>query len=74
MWPDVELSIEVISLLLPLYGDLPLNDVLQKFVYPRFEENRKELDQLYLNPEITSANASVFSFSLRRSCSSIGCT
>jgi ppGpp synthetase/RelA/SpoT-type nucleotidyltranferase len=60
--PDVELSIEVISLVLPLYGSVSPNDVLQNFVYPRFEQSKRELGQLYADPEVDSANASVFFF------------
>lgn len=60
--PDIELSLEVIGLILPLYGDLPPHEILRRFIYPRFEQNKAELGQLYENSDIDAANASVFFF------------
>ena len=60
--PDVELSLEVIGLVMPLYGGSSPKEIMSKFVVPVFEKNRESLAQLYSDPTLYGAAESVFLF------------
>ncbi len=60
--PDVELSLEVINLVLPLYGTISAGEILRDHIYPRFEKDRQAIAEVYANPENGSADVSAFFF------------
>jgi ppGpp synthetase/RelA/SpoT-type nucleotidyltranferase len=60
--PDVELSLAVINLMLPLYGEQSPQDILQRHVIPTFEQHRRELEAVYSNPDNNYDGASAFFF------------
>jgi len=60
--PDVALSLEVIKLVLPLYGEMSPQAVLRDRIIPRFESNRQDLSEIYANPDNNHEQASAFFF------------
>jgi hypothetical protein len=60
--PDVELSLEVISLVLPLYGAASPQEILQQHVIPTFERYRQDLEKIYSDPDNDYGGASAFFF------------
>jgi ppGpp synthetase/RelA/SpoT-type nucleotidyltranferase len=60
--PDVELSLEVIDHVLPLYGGLSAKDILGQHVVPAFDAHREELAAIYANPDNDYEHASAFFF------------
>jgi len=60
--PNVELSLEVIGLIMPLYGSCTPNEIMSEFVVPAFEKNRASLAELYSDPQLYGAADSVFLF------------
>jgi ppGpp synthetase/RelA/SpoT-type nucleotidyltranferase len=60
--PDVELSLEVIDHVLPLYGGLSAKDILGQHVVPAFDAHREELAAIYSDPDNNYENASAFFF------------
>ena len=60
--PDVELSLAVINLVLPLYGDASPQDILRLHVIPTFERHRQDLDNIYSDPDNDYDQMSAFFF------------
>jgi hypothetical protein len=60
--PDVELSLEVINLVLPLYGPASTQEILQQHVIPTFERHRQDLEQIYSDPYNDYEGASALLF------------
>ena len=60
--PDVELSLEVINLILPLYGLATTQEILQQHVIPTFERHRQDLEKIYCDPDNEYEGASAFFF------------
>ena len=59
---DVELSLEVINHVLPLYGSLSTKDILTQYVVPVFDAHRKELAAIYSDPDNDYEGVSAFFF------------
>ena len=60
--PNVELSLEVIRLLLPLYGGNSQIDVISQHIASRFHESERMLRIVYSNPENGNTDAAAFLF------------
>ena len=60
--PNVELSMEVIRLLLPLYGDGEQVEAISKHIESRFHEAQGMLKTVYSNPENRKTDAATFLF------------
>jgi ppGpp synthetase/RelA/SpoT-type nucleotidyltranferase len=60
--PDVELSLEVIDHVLPLYDGLSANEILQRCVVPAFEAHREELAAIYSDPDNNYDGVGAFFF------------
>lgn len=60
--PDVELSMAVINLILPLYGQVSPREILQNHIIPTFEKRRGQLVAIYSNPDFDFDGASAFFF------------
>ncbi len=60
--PDVELSLMVLDMVLPLYGNASPQEVLQRFVIPAFERHKDQLAAIYSNPELDLDDTSAFFF------------
>jgi len=60
--PDVELSLDVIDLMLPLYGTKNAKEILTDRVIPTFETHRKELERIYSDPDNDFDRVSAFFF------------
>lgn len=60
--PNVELSLEVINLILPLYGGLSAQEIMRDYVSPRFERDRQELQEIYKSNDIAESKISAFLF------------
>jgi ppGpp synthetase/RelA/SpoT-type nucleotidyltranferase len=60
--PDIELSLAVIDLILPLYGEKSAQEILQQHVIPTFESHRRQLASIYSNPDNDYDGTSAFFF------------
>jgi putative GTP pyrophosphokinase len=60
--PDIQLSLEVIKLILPLYGDTTPQEVMEAHVIPTFQANRAALATIYSDPDVDADEASAFFF------------
>ena len=60
--PDIELSLDVINLILPLYGGASAQEILRDHIIPTFEEHREQLATIYSNPDYDFDGASAFFF------------
>lgn len=60
--PDVELSLDVIELILPLYGQASAQEILKDHLIPTFERDRQQLATIYSDPDYDFDGASAFFF------------
>lgn len=60
--PNVELSLDVIDLMLPLYGAKSAKEILNDRVIPTFEKHRNELQKIYSDPDFDYDRVSAFFF------------
>jgi hypothetical protein len=60
--PNIELSLEVIELLLPLYQGESEEEIMQRHVSPTFTAHEAALRHVYSNPEGDYSDASAFLF------------
>jgi ppGpp synthetase/RelA/SpoT-type nucleotidyltranferase len=60
--PDVELSLAVINLVLPLYGASSAQEILQNHIVPTFERHRQNLERIYSDPDNEYGGVSAFFF------------
>jgi ppGpp synthetase/RelA/SpoT-type nucleotidyltranferase len=58
--PNIELSLAVINLILPLYDEASPRDILERCVIPTFEKHRQELSEIYSNPDNDDVSAFFF--------------
>jgi ppGpp synthetase/RelA/SpoT-type nucleotidyltranferase len=60
--PDIELSLDVINLILPLYGEASAREILERHIIPNFENHRDQLAAIYSDPDYDYDGASAFFF------------